>query len=102
MRSRWGTLRSAVPEARRPHAYPFAAYGSGDLAGPDDSGRGRDGSGGVGEAGPCESGEVDADYEYLMNLAPDIQEAILHLPKVREGRDPVTERDLRAIVAVVD
>ena len=38
----------------------------------------------------------------LMNLAPDIQEAILHLPKVREGRDPVTERDLRAIVAVVD
>lgn len=34
----------------------------------------------------------------LLNLAPDIQEEILFLPKVMEGRDPVTERDLRPIV----
>jgi hypothetical protein len=36
----------------------------------------------------------------LLNLAPDIQEAILFLPPVERGKDPVTERDLRAIVAV--
>jgi hypothetical protein len=33
----------------------------------------------------------------LLHLAPDIQEAILHLPPVAEGRDPITERDLRPI-----
>lgn len=33
----------------------------------------------------------------LLHLAPDIQEEILHLPPVVEGRDPVTERDLRPI-----
>jgi hypothetical protein len=38
----------------------------------------------------------------LLNLAPDIQEAILHLPRVESGRDPVTERDLRPIAAVAD
>jgi hypothetical protein len=32
----------------------------------------------------------------LVSLAPDIQEAILMLPKVHEGRDTVTECDLRA------
>jgi hypothetical protein len=37
----------------------------------------------------------------LLNLAPDIQEEILHLPRVESGRDPVTERELRTIVAVV-
>ena len=26
----------------------------------------------------------------LLHLAPDIQEAILHLPRVMEGRDPIT------------
>lgn len=34
----------------------------------------------------------------LLHLAPDIQEEILFLPPVTEGRDPVTERDLRAVV----
>jgi len=37
----------------------------------------------------------------LLRLAPDIQEQILHLPPVAHGRDPVTERDLRPIVAEV-
>lgn len=35
----------------------------------------------------------------LLRLAPDIQEAILNLPPVTEGRDPITERDLRPVVA---
>ena len=38
----------------------------------------------------------------LLNLAPDIQEALLFLPRVERGKDPVTERDLRSIVAVTD
>ena len=38
----------------------------------------------------------------LLNLAPDIQEAILALPRVEEGRDPITERDLRPIAAILD
>ena len=38
----------------------------------------------------------------LLSLAPDIQEAILFLPRVVEGRDPVTERDLRPIAAEID
>jgi hypothetical protein len=38
----------------------------------------------------------------LLNLAPDIQEAILSLPPVDRGQDPVTERDLRPIAAVPD
>jgi len=38
----------------------------------------------------------------LLNLAPDLQEAILGLPPVEHGRDPITERDLRVIVAVLD
>lgn len=37
----------------------------------------------------------------LLRLAPDIQEAILSLAPVTEGRDPVTERDLRPLVAEV-
>ncbi len=36
----------------------------------------------------------------LLNLAPDLQEAILFLPPVADGRDPVTERHLRPIAAV--
>lgn len=35
-------------------------------------------------------------------LAPDIQEALLDLPRVLRGRDPVTERDLRAILKMVN
>ena len=31
----------------------------------------------------------------LLNLAPDIQEAILFLPEVESGRDPIGERELR-------
>ncbi|NIA16123.1 MAG: hypothetical protein GWP08_18840 [Nitrospiraceae bacterium] len=38
----------------------------------------------------------------LLHLAPDIQEAILHLPRVTEGRAPIAERHLRAIAAEVD
>lgn len=38
----------------------------------------------------------------LLHLAPDIQEAILFLPDVVEGRDPITERDLRAVTAQLD
>lgn len=38
----------------------------------------------------------------LLHLAPDIQEALLNLPRVEQGRDPFTERDLRPIAAVVD
>ena len=38
----------------------------------------------------------------LLNLAPDIQEALLFLPRVDGGKDRVTERELRAIVHEVD
>ncbi len=38
----------------------------------------------------------------LLHLAPDIQEEILFLPQVTEGRDPVTERELRGIVTLYD
>ena len=35
-------------------------------------------------------------------LAPDIQEAILDLPRTIKGRDPVRERHVRAIAAEAD
>ena len=38
----------------------------------------------------------------LLNLAPDIQEAILFLPPATQGRDPIYERQLRPIMAVLD
>jgi len=38
----------------------------------------------------------------LLNLAPDIQEEILFLPRTVSGRDPITERDVRPIVAEMD
>lgn len=38
----------------------------------------------------------------LLNLAPDIQEEILHLPLVTEGKDPIHEKMLRPICAEVD
>lgn len=36
----------------------------------------------------------------LLHLAPDIQEEILHLPLIKAGHDPITERDLRPIAAM--
>jgi len=38
----------------------------------------------------------------LLHLAPDIQEALLFLPRVERGRDPIKERQLRPIAAVPD
>ena len=38
----------------------------------------------------------------LLQLAPDIQEEILFLPPITSGKDPITERDLRQVVAVPD
>ncbi|MEX0641131.1 MAG: hypothetical protein WD468_00440 [Pirellulales bacterium] len=35
----------------------------------------------------------------LLHLAPHIQEAILHLPRITSGRDPITERDVRPLCA---
>jgi hypothetical protein len=35
-------------------------------------------------------------------LASDIQEELLHLPRVTMGKDPITERDVRPIVAETD
>ena len=37
----------------------------------------------------------------LLNLAPDIQEQIMFLPKTMVGRDPVSERNLRRVTAIV-
>jgi len=37
----------------------------------------------------------------LLNLAPDIAEEILFLPKTMTGRDPISERGLRRITAIV-
>jgi len=36
----------------------------------------------------------------LLNLAPDIQEEILFLPRTVKGRDPIRERDVRPIAGV--
>jgi hypothetical protein len=38
----------------------------------------------------------------LLHLASDIQEDILFLPKITEGKDPITERHLRHIVSEID
>lgn len=38
----------------------------------------------------------------LLHLAPDIQEALLFLPRVERGPDQVHERQIRPIVAVSD
>ena len=35
----------------------------------------------------------------LLHLAPDIQEELLHLPRVKKGRDPITERDIRCVAS---
>jgi len=36
----------------------------------------------------------------LLSLAPDIQEALLFLPRTVRGRDPIRERDLRPIASM--
>ncbi|HMN97547.1 MAG TPA: hypothetical protein PKC43_13875 [Phycisphaerales bacterium] len=36
----------------------------------------------------------------LLHLAPDIQEALLMLPPTRDGRDAISERDLRPIAGL--
>ena len=36
----------------------------------------------------------------LLHLAPDIQEALLFLPRTLQGRDPICEKDVRPIAAV--
>ena len=38
----------------------------------------------------------------LTLLAPEIQEAILFLPTIQRGPDPIKERDLRSIAAEPD
>ena len=38
----------------------------------------------------------------LLNLAPDIQEHLLFLPRTLKGRDPITEHDLRPIACILD
>jgi hypothetical protein len=38
----------------------------------------------------------------LANLAPDIQEALLHLPRTERGRDPIHLRQLQPIAVVVE
>jgi hypothetical protein len=35
-----------------------------------------------------------------LNLAPDIQEIILFLPKTAKGHDPIREKDLRPIAVI--
>ena len=36
----------------------------------------------------------------LLHLAPDLQEAVLDLPRTVRGRDPIREEDVRAIAVV--
>ncbi len=38
----------------------------------------------------------------LLNLAPDIQEEILFLPRTTQGRDAIGERDVRPICILAD
>ena len=38
----------------------------------------------------------------LLNLAPDIQEKLLFLPRVFEGKDTITERQVRGTAGEVD
>ena len=37
----------------------------------------------------------------LLHLAPDIQESVLHLFAAADGRDPVTEHDLRPLTRIM-
>lgn len=51
------------------------------------------------------AGVTRARLTQIMNLtllAPDIQEQVLNLPRTRQGRDPISEPQLRSIAAVTD
>ena len=39
---------------------------------------------------------------WMDNLAPDIQEEILFLPRTTQGRDPIKEADIRPIAKTLD
>jgi hypothetical protein len=41
-------------------------------------------------------------HTFLLNLAPDIQEAILFLPRAQRGRDLIILRDLQLIAVLLD
>lgn len=38
----------------------------------------------------------------LLHLAPDIQDAILHLPRTRSGRDPIREFHIKPVARLVN
>ena len=38
----------------------------------------------------------------LLQLAPEIQEALLFLPRTERGRDPIRERQIRSITVILD
>ena len=38
----------------------------------------------------------------LLQLAPEIQEALLFLPRTERGRDPISERHIRPIATELD
>lgn len=38
----------------------------------------------------------------LLNLAPDLQEAVLFLPRTERGRDAIVLRDLQPIASILD
>ena len=38
----------------------------------------------------------------LQNLAPDVQEELLFLPRIERGKELIEERELRSIAAVED
>ena len=38
----------------------------------------------------------------LLNLAPDIQEGLLFLPRTERGRDAIILRDMQAVAAIAD
>ena len=60
-------------------------------------------------AGPCERGRRGhvtrariTQIMALLNLASDIQEGILFLPRAVRGCEPITERDVRPVAALLD
>ena len=38
----------------------------------------------------------------LLQLAPDIQEALLFLPRTERGRDPIREHHIRPLTGILD
>lgn len=43
-----------------------------------------------------------AQIMMLLNLAPDVQEAVLFLPRIDHGGTPITETEIRPITATLD